>query len=107
MLYNYPAIFYEEDNGQHAVIFPDLDGLSTCGDDFADAYNMAIDCLAGHLYYLIHDEKASFPNPSNIKDIDPKTYARSIDNEEYKDFIINIVSVDLEHYDHMEMMAHV
>ncbi len=98
MLSTYPAIFYEEENGQYSVIFPDLEGLSTFGNDFVYAYNMAIDCLAGHLYSLKNDEEINLPKPSSIKDIDPKAYADSIEYTEYNDSIVNMVSVDVDAY---------
>lgn len=49
MLSIYPAIFYKEKDG-YSVIFPDLNYLSTCGENLNDAMEMAIDCLAGYLY---------------------------------------------------------
>ena len=36
----YPALFYQEENGI-SVVFPDLNHLSTCGDDIQEAMEMA------------------------------------------------------------------
>ena len=54
-LYNYPAIFYKEDDGRYSVIFPDLNHLATYGIDLDDSIRMAIDCLAGYIHSLILD----------------------------------------------------
>ena len=51
MLSIYPAIFYKEKD-EYSVIFPDLNYLSTCGENLNDAIKMAIDCLAGYLYII-------------------------------------------------------
>ena len=49
MKYVYPAIFTKEENG-YSVIFPDLEGCYTCGDDLKDALYMAEDVLAFTLF---------------------------------------------------------
>ena len=49
MLSMYPACFFHEDDA-YSVVFPDLNWLSTCGDNLEDAMTMAIDCLAGYIY---------------------------------------------------------
>ena len=53
--YVYPAVFIPEEEGKYSVIFPDLDGCYTCGDDLQDAIVMAEDVLAFYLY----DEEAA------------------------------------------------
>lgn len=76
MLSIYPAIFYKEKNG-YSVIFPDLNYLSTCGENLNDAMEMAIDCLAGYLYTAkLDDDK--LPEPSKIDDIHPIDIANTI-----------------------------
>lgn len=95
MLSIYPAIFYKEKNG-YSVIFPDLNYLTTCGEDLNDAMEMAIDCLAGYLYTAkLDDDK--LPMPSKIDDIQPIDIANTIDFDG-KDSFINLISVDLEDY---------
>lgn len=64
MKYAYPAIFTPEDNGGFSVIFPDLEGCFTCGDDLQDALEMAQDALALVLYGYETDNKA-IPEPSS------------------------------------------
>lgn len=95
MLSIYPAIFYKEKNG-YSVIFPDLNYLSTCGENLNDAMEMAIDCLAGYLYTAkLDDDK--LPMPSKIDDIQPIDIANTI-GFDGKDSFINLISVDLEDY---------
>lgn len=98
MLSSYPAIFYKEKDGTYSVSFPDLNYLATHGNDFNDAYAMAIDCLAGYLHSLKYDDNAAYPVPSNIKDIDPIAYAEELDYDDYQDYIVNMVAVDVEEY---------
>lgn len=95
MLSIYPAIFYKEKN-EYSVIFPDLNYLSTCGENLNDAMEMAIDCLAGYLYTAkLDDDK--LPTPSKIDDIHPIDIANTI-GFDGKDSFINLISVDLEDY---------
>lgn len=95
MLSIYPAIFYKEKNG-YSVIFPDLNYLSTCGENLNDAMEMAIDCLAGYLYTAkLDDDK--LPTPSKIDDIHPIDIANTIEFVGKGSFI-NLISVDLEDY---------
>ena len=68
MLSTYPAIFFKEENG-YSVIFPDLNYLSTCGKTLDEAFSMAIDCLAGYLYWILQDEEP-FPVSSSIDKVD-------------------------------------
>lgn len=95
MLSIYPAIFYKEKNG-YSVIFPDLNYLSTCGENLNDAMEMAIDCLAGYLYTAKLDND-KLPTPSKIDDIHPIDIANTI-GFDGKDSFINLISVDLEDY---------
>lgn len=57
MKYVFPAIFTPEDGGAYSVIFPDLDGCYTCGDDLQDALEMAEDALALTLYGYEKDNR--------------------------------------------------
>lgn len=95
MLSIYPAIFYKEKD-EYSVIFPDLNYLSTCGENLNDAMEMAIDCLAGYSYTAkLDDDK--LPTPSKIDDIHPIDIADTI-GFDGKDSFINLISVDLEDY---------
>lgn len=68
MRYAYPAIFTKEENG-YSVIFPDLEGCYTCGDDLKDALYMAEDVLAFTLYDYEKSDK-SIPDPSDASTFD-------------------------------------
>ena len=92
MLAMYPACFYKEKEGGYSVIFPDLDHLSTCGDDLDEAMKMAVDCLAGYLYSAKLD-KEEVPAPSDMSSIDVNA-----EYNEYESAFINIVTVDVEEY---------
>ena len=95
MLSMYPACFYKEENG-YSVIFPDLDYLSTCGENLEEAMSMAIDCLAGRLLWLKED-KEPVPAPSALKAVDPIAVAKELEFEPGECFV-NIVTVDAEEY---------
>lgn len=53
----YPAIFHKEEVGGYSVIFPDLPGCNTEGNDLAEALAMAQDALGLYLYSLKQDRK--------------------------------------------------
>lgn len=95
MLHVYPACFYREDSG-YTVIFPDLNFLSTCGENLENAMEMAIDCLAGYLYSE-KIEGNSLPAPSHINKIDPVLFAKEFEFD-YKECFVNLISVDVETY---------
>ena len=88
MLSMYPACFFHEDNG-YSVVFPDLNWLSTCGDTFEDAMEMAVECLAGYLHTCQMDGD-NIPKPSKLSDID-------LDAPMCESFV-NIISVDVASY---------
>ncbi len=70
--YVYPAVFTEEDNGQYSVVFRDLEGCYTCGDNIEHAIEMAEDALALVLYGYEMDGK-EIPAPSEPKTIKVKS----------------------------------
>lgn len=98
MLSIYPACFFQEENGGYSVVFPDLNYLATQGDDFENAMEMAIECLAGYLHTCKMDGE-SVPSPSKLSDIDPNVIAKELDPEapECEPFV-NMVSVDVASY---------
>lgn len=98
-LYNYPAIFYKEDDGRFSVIFPDLNHLATYGVDLDDSIRMAMDCLAGYLHSLILNN-GEIPVASNIQNIDDKVIKDELE-ELYTDksrVFVNIISVNVAEY---------
>lgn len=98
MLSIYPACFFQEENGGYSVVFPDLNYLATQGDDFENAMEMAIECLAGYLHTCKMDGE-SVPSPSKLSDIDPNVITKELDPEapECESFV-NMVSVDVASY---------
>ena len=66
--YAYPAIFTPEENGTYSIVFPDLEGCYTCGDNLEDGIEMAEDVLALVLYGYEKDGKP-IPLPSNRDDL--------------------------------------
>ena len=59
------TIFTPEENGAFSVLFPDLEGCYSCGDDLQDALEMAEDALALTLYGYETDGKP-IPAPSPL-----------------------------------------
>lgn len=95
MLSAYPACFFKEESG-YSVIFPDLDNLSTCGETLDKALAMAVDCLAGYLYWLKKDGESA-PAPSAITDIGIDKIASDLEISSDEAFL-NIVTVDVDEY---------
>ncbi len=94
MLSIYPACFFEEESG-YSVIFPDLN-LATCGETIEEAMTMAVDCLAGRLWWLKKD-KELIPKPSSMDSIDALSISKELEIEPSK-YFVNMVSVDVEAY---------
>lgn len=71
MAYVYPAILYPEPDGRYSVVFPDLNDLSTFGDDEADALSMAQDACCMNLFNMLKDGE-KLPKPSEPRSIHPE-----------------------------------
>jgi len=95
MISAYPACFFKEETG-YSVIFPDLNYLSTCGDSLDEAFAMAVDCLAGHLYWLLQ-ENVTTPTASPLSTIDAYKIANELDFIPQEAFV-NMVTVDVLEY---------
>jgi predicted RNase H-like HicB family nuclease len=68
MKYVYPACFYPEENGQFSVIFPDLGGIATYGNDLEDAISMAADLLCTWILECKKDNER-LPEPSGVNEV--------------------------------------
>ncbi len=66
--YVFPAVFTPEKDGGYSILFPDLEGCFTCGDDLIDGMQMAEDVLALVLYSY-EKENREIPIPSKREDI--------------------------------------
>ena len=95
MLSAYPACFIKEENG-YSVIFPDLNDLATCGNTLDEALKMAVDCLAGYLYWLQKDGE-SFPKVSAPNEINLTKITEELEISSESAFV-NIVTVDVAAY---------
>lgn len=95
MLSAYPACFIKEENG-YSVLFPDLDNLSTCGETLDEALRMAVDCLAGYLYWLDKDGETA-PAASAVINIDPSAIAKELEVSTDEAFV-NVITVDVAEY---------
>lgn len=83
----YPAIFIPYENGTgYAVEFPDLKGCISCGDDLAQAHEMAKDAASGWILTELEDGN-TIPKASNIKDI-----------EVSKDGFTSLIVLDMDSY---------
>lgn len=95
MLTIYPACFYKDGDG-YSVIFPDLNDLATCGETLDEAMEMAVDCLAGYVYFATMEDD-DLPSPSGINDVDPEAVAQRLDFDSNEHFV-NMVAVDVNEY---------
>ncbi|MSS77365.1 type II toxin-antitoxin system HicB family antitoxin [Anaerococcus sp. AGMB00486] len=70
MFISYPAVFLKdkESNG-YTILFPDLPGCISCGDDIKDALYMANDVLGGYLFDD-YSKLEDLPKSSRLEDID-------------------------------------
>ncbi|HJQ18548.1 MAG TPA: type II toxin-antitoxin system HicB family antitoxin [Allosphingosinicella sp.] len=60
---NYPVDLLPDDNGTILAVIPDVPGVTTYGDDEADALANAVDALETMLYAIITDRE-DIPPPS-------------------------------------------
>lgn len=95
MYTSYPACFYEDSDGV-TVVFPDLGELSTCADTLAEAFEAAIDCLAGHMFFCKKQGIEVAP-ASRLADIDPMSLLDEGD-ERPLSASTSMVSVDVDTY---------
>lgn len=95
MLTMYPAIFYKEQDGMVSVVFPDLNHLATCGDDLQEAMEMAIDCLAAHVYSAWQDGEI-LPAPTPAEEVD--IHCEDDEDDDYLSAFVSLVAVDVAEY---------
>ena len=93
MLSAYSACFFKEDSG-YSVIFPDLNYLSTCGSTLDEALSMAVDCLAGYLFWLEKDGESAPPASDKV---DLEAVASELEISCNGAFV-NVITVDVAEY---------
>lgn len=97
MLSIYPAIFFHEADGSYSAVFPDLNHLSTCGDTFEEAMEMAVDALAGYLHTMAATGE-EIPPATPLSEVD--RHAEDDPDDEYSeaDITVSAVAVDVASY---------
>ena len=70
--YVFPAYFCYDVDGQVGVVFPDLPGCVSQGDDEEDALRLAREALTFHLWGMEEDEE-DIPKPTSAKKLKPGT----------------------------------
>ena len=65
MRYAYPCVLNPEEDGGFFVAFPDVPGALTCGDDRAEALEMAADALVAILATHVYNGE-DLPTPSSV-----------------------------------------
>ena len=67
MIFAYPAIYYPEEDGRYSVIIPDLNNLSTYGNNLLDALAMSKEACGQYLFTSLKDgEKFPEPTPCDV-----------------------------------------
>ncbi|MBF0926948.1 MAG: type II toxin-antitoxin system HicB family antitoxin [Clostridiales bacterium] len=95
MIVTYPAIFYEEKEGEgYSVFLPDFNNSATCGEDLNDAIYMAQDLITTLILDCI-ENKTQIPKASKIEDIKyDEEFEKEVDNWEYESRFKSYVTVD-------------
>lgn len=95
MIVTYPAIFYEEKEGEgYSVFLPDFNNSATCGEDLNDAIYMTQDLITTLILDCI-ENKTQIPKASKIEDIKyDEEFEKEVDNWEYESRFKSYVTVD-------------
>lgn len=95
MIVTYPAIFYEEKEGEgYSVFLPDFNNAATCGGDLNDAIYMAQDLITTLILDCI-ENKTQIPKASKIEDIKyDETFEKEINDWNYESRFKSYVTVD-------------
>lgn len=76
--YTFPAFFcYYDDAQKIGVVFPDLPGCVSQGNNEADALRMAKDALGGHLLCM-EEYGDDIPAPTPLYDLEPESDQRPV-----------------------------
>ncbi|MDR2476595.1 MAG: type II toxin-antitoxin system HicB family antitoxin [Treponema sp.] len=68
MEYVYPAIFHKNEDESYTIIYPDLPGCISEGNNLGNAMYMAQSALTQWISYLT-DKKQEIPQASSVKDV--------------------------------------
>lgn len=100
MFISYPAVFLKDSESEgYTILFPDLPGCISCGDDVKEALYMANDALGTYLFDD-YSRLEDFPKSSTLEEIDIKD---SIDEDEEEYFYLegsfkSYVGLDITDY---------
>jgi len=92
MKFSYPAVFYpwDEDEGEgYTVTVPDLPGVTSQGDNLAEAILMGIDAASGWIRLSLEDGD-DIPSASKIEDVRP--------DPDIGEGFVNWIALDIEAY---------
>ncbi len=84
----YPACFYPNESGGYTVIIPDLMGCVTEGDNFAEAFEMAVDAASGWILTSLEDGE-DLPKASDLS---------CIKADEYENGLVSMIVLDMDSY---------
>ena len=95
MIVTYPAIFYEEKEGEgYSVFLPDFNNSAACGEDLNDAIYMTQDLITTLILDCI-ENKTQIPKASKIKDIKyDEEFEKELDDWEYESRFKSYITVD-------------
>ena len=95
MIVTYPAIFYEEKEGEgYSVFLPDFNNSATCWEDLNDAIYMTQDLITTLILDCI-ENKTQIPKASKIKDIKyDEEFEKELDDWEYESRFKSYITVD-------------
>ena len=95
MIVTYPAIFYEEKEGEgYSVFLPDFNNAATCGEDLNDVIYMAQDLITTLILDCI-ENKTQIPKASKIEDIKyDEEFENELDDWEYESRFKSYITVD-------------
>ena len=95
MIVTYPAIFYEEKEGEgYSVFLPDFNNAATCGEDLNDVIYMAQDLITTLILDFI-ENKTQIPKASKIEDIKyDEEFENELDDWEYESRFKSYITVD-------------
>ena len=95
MIVTYPAIFYEEKEGEgYSVFLTDFKNEATCGEDLNDAIYMAQDLITTLILDCI-ENKTQIPKASKIEDIKyDEEFENELDDWEYESRFKSYITVD-------------
>lgn len=77
--YTYPAVFIAAETGGYSVVFPDIPGCVTKGDNITSTISMAKEALEQHLY-LLEKSNSIIPEPSKPELINLDMYKKEYEN---------------------------